>query len=86
MLPIVHRIPQGSNLAPLLFIMLVNDLPLCLMHSFIHMYADDTSFYVTGKNLNELNTLINSDLENVSKWFTLNHLVINACMYSAETC
>ena len=53
------------------------------MHSFIHMYADDTSFYVTGQNLNELNTLINSDLENVSRWFTLNHLVINA---SKTTC
>ena len=78
MLPIIHGIPQGSILGPLLFIMFVNDLPLCLMHSFIHMYADDTSFYVTGKNLNELNTLINSDLENVSRWFALNHLVINA--------
>ena len=63
MLPIVHGIPQGSILGPLLFRMSVNDLPLCLIHSFIHMYADDTSFYVTGKKLNELNTLINVVLE-----------------------
>ena len=52
----------------MLFIMFVKDLPLCLMHSFIHMYADDTSFYLIGLNLNELNTLINGDLENVAKW------------------
>ena len=76
-LKINHGIPQGSILGPLLFILFINDLPLCLKKGGIHMYADDTSVYVTGKDVNELNTCLNMELEEVSKWCNTNKLVIN---------
>ena len=52
---ITHGIPQGSILGPLIFILYINDLPLCLKNGYIHMYADDTSLYVVGKSVENLN-------------------------------
>ena len=76
-LNIPHGVPQGSILGPLLFILYINDLPLCLQNSNIHMYADDTALYVIGSDVNEINYLLNNDLTNVSKWFDCNRLIIN---------
>ena len=54
-LNISHGVPQGSILGPLLFIVLINDLPLCLTNSHIHMYADDTTLYALGKDVENIN-------------------------------
>ena len=41
------------------------------------MYADDTSLYVTGEDVDKINTYLHNDLVNVSDWFNNNLLVVN---------
>ena len=41
------------------------------------MNADDTSLYVTGEDVNNINTYLHNDLVNVSDWFNNNLLVVN---------
>ncbi len=47
-------VPQGSVLGPLLYIMLTNDLAMCLKKCRSVLYADDTTVYATNKNLRVL--------------------------------
>jgi ribonuclease P/MRP protein subunit RPP40 len=75
--PLVTGVPQGSVLGPVLFLIFINDLPSCLMHSSVSLYADDTAFHVSGKTVNEVQTLLQQDINNLVKWFKKNKLTIN---------
>ena len=37
-----------SILGPLLFMVYINDLPRCVKHCSVNMYADDTVLYLAG--------------------------------------
>ena len=69
-------VPQGSILGPLLFLVFVNDLPTCLQHCELVMYADDTVIYYSG-SLKNVEHCINSDLSRLAVWFSDNRLTLN---------
>lgn len=70
-------LPQGSQLAPLLFIIYINDMINVLKYCKIQMYADDTLIYISGNNLDDLVRKLNADLENISKWLKFNKVKNN---------
>ena len=74
---ITYGTPQGSCLGPLLFLVFCNDLYLNLMYSSCILFADDTTIYHSGKNLNLLLCSLEHDLDSVNDWFKANKLTLN---------
>ena len=70
-------VPQGSILGPLLFLIYVNDLPRVIKFSTVHMYADDTVIYLSGRNTAEIEQSLQADLNNLAQWCSSNKLTIN---------
>jgi len=60
-------VPQGSVLGPPLFLVYVNDITQNLL-SITRLFADDTSLASTTSNIDDLQSIINHDLREISKW------------------
>ena len=75
---ITHGIPQGSTLSPTLFILYINDIIKTVPKSKVYTYADDTTLVVSADSKQELNTLAQSELNNLIQYFHKNNLVPNA--------
>ena len=43
----------------------------------IRLFADDTSIFISNKNLEELETIVNNELVNISDWLISNKLKLN---------
>ena len=67
-------VPQGTILGPLLFLLYINDLPNCLMHSQPRMYADDTSITYASNDVEEIERCINIDFDRIRIWLAANTL------------
>ena len=59
--------PQGSTLAPLVFLIHINDL-LNNLISNIKRFADDTSIFSIINDINVSIEEINNDMKRISKW------------------
>ena len=75
---ISYGVPQGSVLGPLLFLIYINDISNAVPDGELRLFADDTSLFVAGPDLNMLESKTNSCLKNMEDWFTANKLSLNA--------
>ena len=75
--PVKCGVPQGSVLGPLLYSLLVNDMPRSLKFSNCVLYADDTTLLISGNNIDFLYKKINDDLSRLEQWFNQNSLLLN---------
>ena len=60
------------------FTLYVNDLSSVAVHGKVVLYADDTAIFVSGKNIEDIQGKLNSDLERISAWLYANKLTLNA--------
>ena len=70
-------VPQGSIIWPLLFVLLMNDLPDCLTTCKTLMYADDTVIYCSSKSVQHIETVLTRELGLINNRLKNNSLFLN---------
>lgn len=72
-----YGVPQGSVLGPILFLIYINDLESYISHGKPTFFADDTSIFISGNNINNIQLHIEQTINQLTEWFTRNRLIVN---------
>ena len=72
-----HGLPQGSILAAILFIIYINDINFVEGLEFINLFADDTLFSCSGKNLEDVIKKVKLLLQRFDEFLKINKLKLN---------
>ena len=76
LLGINKGVPQGSILGPILFLIYINDIKNCTSLMTL-LFADDSNFLISGKDLNQIVEILNIELKNICDWFRCNEMSLN---------
>ena len=68
MQPISYRVPQGSILGPLMFMLLINDIESNLKSCNIILYTGDTASFYAGNTSTEIENSLGSELKQIERW------------------
>ena len=72
---ITYGVPQGSILGLKLFSIFVNDLPEAITSGDLFMFADDTTNFTIGENIDNVILTLQSILDQVYTWCQSNRLI-----------
>ena len=79
---VTSGVPQGSVLGPILFLIYINDLPECVKHSTVRLFADDCIIHRPITSYEDT-LLLQQDINSLRTWSTvwLMNFNVSKCYY-----